>query len=51
MNGMYPLLPADASDFFRKTFCDDFKEYLKAKHPLAEPPRKYPGFTVYEGED
>ena len=50
-NGMYPLLPADASDFFRKTFCDDFKEYLKAKHPLAEPPKKHPGFTMYEGED
>lgn len=51
MGGMYPLLPADASDFFRKTFCDDFKEYLKAKYPLAQPPKEYPGFTRAEEED
>lgn len=51
MSGMYPLIPADASDFFRKTFCDDFKEYLKVKYPLAQPPKKYPGFFTHEEED
>jgi hypothetical protein len=51
MNGMYPLLPADASDFFRKTFCDDFNQYLKSKHPLAQPPKQYPGFSIHEEED
>lgn len=30
----YPLITADAADFFRTEFCDSFKAYLKEKHPL-----------------
>ena len=33
-SGFYPLITADAADFFRTEFCDSFKNYLKAKHPL-----------------
>lgn len=33
-SGYYPLLTADAADFFRTDFCDTFKNFLKAKHPL-----------------
>ena len=33
-SGFYPLLAADAADFFRTDFCDGFKNYLKEKHPL-----------------
>ena len=33
-SGFYPLITADAADFFRTDFCDSFKNYLKAKHPL-----------------
>ena len=48
--GSYPLTPADASDFFRKGFCDDFKDYLKSKYPLVDYPTP-PGFTKLMGED
>lgn len=33
-SGFYPMITADAADFFRTDFCDGFKNYLKAKHPL-----------------
>lgn len=51
LNGFYPLLPADAADFFRKAFCDDFNEYLKANHPLEQPSKKIRGFAMVEEED
>lgn len=51
LNGFYPLLPADASAFFRKAFCDDFNEYLKAKHSLEQYSKKIRGFTMVEEED
>lgn len=48
--GMYPLTPADASDFFRKGFCDDFKDYLQSKYPLVDYPTP-PAFVKFTGED
>ena len=36
LGGFCPLFPEEASDYFRATFCDSFKDFLKAKYPLAE---------------
>lgn len=38
--GFYPLFSEDASDYFRIAFCDNFKDFLKDRYPLAEIPQK-----------
>ncbi len=46
---MFQVPPAAASDFFRKEFCDNFKDYLKAKYPLVDYPIP-PGYKTKIGE-
>lgn len=38
--GFYPLFSKEASDYFRIAFCDNFKDFLKDRYPLAEMPKQ-----------